>query len=77
MFKLRSRQNLSDILTNRAYLGIRVYKVKGEKRETRATWPPIIDELTFARVQEILKAKKPLSRKTQRLFYFLFIELDS
>jgi site-specific DNA recombinase len=46
--------NLQAMLRNKAYLGIKVYKVKGETRETKAVWPALIDEQTFARVGKIL-----------------------
>lgn len=42
-------------MRNKAYIGIKVYKVKGEERSARAVWPAIIDEITFQKVQEIMK----------------------
>lgn len=55
--------NLHFILTNKSYIGVRRYKAKEELKETRAVWAAIIDEDTFNRVQNQLKAnhcrKKP------------------
>ena len=48
-------QNLGDLLKNRSYLGVRSHRVRGETRETKAMWDPIIDEETFSRVHDILK----------------------
>jgi len=57
--------NLHSILTNKSYLGVRRYTVRGEIKETKANWPAIIDEPTFTKVQDQLKAnhrrKKPES----------------
>jgi len=51
------------ILKNKAYLGIKSFSVKGEVKEVKAVWPAVIDEVTFKRVQRILKknfrSKKP------------------
>lgn len=51
------------ILKNKTYLGIKTFSVMGEEREVKAVWPAIIDEVTFSRVQKILKknfrSKKP------------------
>ena len=53
------------ILTNKSYIGMKVFKTKEGIKETKATWEPIIDEVTFGRVQEKLsknyKRKKPES----------------
>lgn len=61
------------ILTNRAYIGRRVFKTKDGIKEANATWQPIIDEARFTRVQEMLKNNK--SRKkppaTNRYPYLL------
>lgn len=46
--------NLQAMLRNKAYIGIKVYHIKGEKKESKAVWPTIIDELTFQRVGKIL-----------------------
>jgi hypothetical protein len=44
------------LLTNRAYLGLHIYSVKGgDQKEAKAVWPPIIDEHTFNEAQEKLK----------------------
>lgn len=46
--------NLQSMLRNKAYIGIKVYFVKKEKREAKAVWPAIIDADTFYRVGKIL-----------------------
>ncbi len=47
-------ENLLRILRNRAYLGVRVYKQRGETKETKAAWPALIDEAIFLRVGKTL-----------------------
>lgn len=42
------------LLKNKAYLGIRVFRTKKGWEEVPALWEPIIDEVTFERVQKIL-----------------------
>jgi site-specific DNA recombinase len=53
------------ILTNRSYLGLRIYKERGEEKLAKAAWPAIVDEDIFMRTQKILtknkSAKKPHS----------------
>lgn len=44
------------ILRNKAYLGIRVFQTKSGSDEVPAQWEPIIDRVTFDRVQKILEA---------------------
>lgn len=56
-------ENLYKMLTNRAYLGVRRYKEKGKASETQASWPPLIDALTFERVQQRLKQNGKLKTK--------------
>lgn len=46
--------NLQAILRNKAYIGIKIYSVKGEPKETKAVWPALIDDVTFQRVGKIL-----------------------
>lgn len=70
-------QNLANILTNRAYLGIRSYKARGESKETRANWPAIIDELTFQRVQEVLLGNRKRKPETEKRWPFAFTGLVS
>ncbi len=48
--------NLYEMLTNRAYIGLKVYLVDGEEKTSKAVWKPIINENTFERVQHMLKA---------------------
>jgi site-specific DNA recombinase len=50
--------NLKNILTNKSYIGVRVFKSKGEIKETQAVWEPIVEVGAFDQVQEIL-AKNP------------------
>ncbi len=56
---------LHKILTNKAYIGVKVFKTKEGIKTSKASWDAIIDEVTFARVQEKLSknhcAKKPES----------------
>ena len=52
---------LHHILTNKAYVGVRVYKTKEGKKECKAVWDAIVDERTFVKVQE--KLHKNLSKK--------------
>lgn len=50
-----TNQNLCNIIKNKAYIGVKTYQVRGETREAKAVWSPIIDEQVFARAHEILK----------------------
>ncbi len=50
-----TQDNLHGILTNRIYLGIRIYHVNGEAREAQAVWPALIEKETFDQVQALLK----------------------
>lgn len=47
--------NVMRILKNKAYIGIKIYSVKGEERESQAIWEPIVDEITFDLANEKLK----------------------
>ncbi|NOT78971.1 MAG: recombinase family protein [Bacteriovoracaceae bacterium] len=64
---------LHKILTNKAYIGVKVFKTKEGIKTSKACWDAIIDEVTFARVQEKLSknhcAKKPES--VERYPFFL------
>ena len=64
---------LHRLLTNRAYIGKRVFETKEGTKEVDATWAPLIDETKFQRVQIILaknkSAKKPAT--AQRFPYIL------
>jgi hypothetical protein len=42
------------MLRNKAYVGIKKYKHRGEERETKAAWPAIVDESTFLRAGKLL-----------------------
>ena len=50
-----TKQNLGNIIKNKAYIGVKTYNVRGEVREAKAVWEPIIDDKTFFRAQEILQ----------------------
>lgn len=50
--------NLQGILRQKAYVGIKTYTHRGEKKETKAVWPAIIDDVTFARVNKQLDENK-------------------
>jgi Recombinase/Recombinase zinc beta ribbon domain len=50
--------NLQGILRLKAYLGIKEYTHKNEKKEVKAVWPPIIDEVTFTRANQLLDKNK-------------------
>lgn len=62
-----SVDTLWSLLRNKVYLGIKRFSVKGEEREVKAVWEPLIDEMTFKRVQKILhknfRSKKPAGWK--------------
>lgn len=61
--------NLCKMLKNKAYIGVKAYSHKGEQKETKAVWEPIIDEITFRRVGEKLAKNK--SRMKPKSFYKL------
>lgn len=52
---------LHHILTNKAYMGVRVFKTKEGKKESKAVWDAIVSEEIFVKVQA--KLAKNLSRK--------------
>lgn len=59
---------LHHILTNKSYIGVRVFNTKEGKKESKALWDAIVDEETFLRVQAKLAKngivkKKPHSGK--------------
>jgi site-specific DNA recombinase len=66
--------NLQAILRNKAYAGIRVYKIRGDLKEAPAVWPALVDDRMFLRVGEILDQNrsklKPLGLK-RKLPYIL------
>ncbi len=65
--------NLYGILSNRAYIGLRVYQSRtGETKTSKAVWDPIIDEITFERVKTILKKNRyRLKSPNSKRFPFL------
>lgn len=50
--------NLHTILRNKAYLGIKTYKLRDELKEVPAMWEPIIEPNTFKRVGDLLSKNK-------------------
>jgi site-specific DNA recombinase len=50
--------NVQKILRNKIYIGVKVYQHKGEWKEVKAIWDAIVDEVTFARVSELLTHNK-------------------
>lgn len=46
--------NLQALLRNKAYIGVKAYRHRGELREVKAVWPAIIDEVSFLRVGKLL-----------------------
>lgn len=65
-------QPLYRMLTNRAYVGRRVFNTKEGVKEVAATWSPLIDEVKFNRVQSILAANKS-ARKPVSISRFPYI----
>ena len=65
--------NLQAILRNKIYLGIKVYKHKGEVKEAKAVWPALIDEVSFQRIGKILdkNRRRYKPHKEGRLPYVL------
>jgi site-specific DNA recombinase len=55
---------LHNILSNKAYAGIKVFKTKEGKKEVPAVWEAIVDETTFNRVQEKLAKNFKTRKKT-------------
>ena len=53
--------NLHHILRNKAYIGVRSFKDKGNEVDVKAVWKPIITKAVFDRVQKMLTQNK--SRK--------------
>ena len=59
--------NLQILLRNKAYIGVKAYRQKGEWKETKAVWEAIVDETVFHRVNETLtKNKNKLKPITDR-----------
>lgn len=48
-------ENLYRILSNKMYLGVREFTIKGVTKSTKGCWEPIVDEETFNSVQAVLK----------------------
>ncbi len=51
-------ESLYKMLTNKVYIGVRVYVENDKEFEVKAQWEPIINEDIFTRVGEILKANR-------------------
>ncbi len=56
------------ILKNKAYLGIKIYKERGEIKETKAVWEALIDEVTFKRAGELLAKNKNQLKPSKKGF---------
>ncbi len=65
--------NLQAILRNKAYIGIKVFTHRGESKEAKAVWTPLIDQVTFERVGKILEKNKSRYKpsKEGKRSYFL------
>jgi DNA invertase Pin-like site-specific DNA recombinase len=61
--------NLYRMLTNKSYLGIRIYDVQGEQKETKANWEPIVERKVFDRANEILKKNHRTLKSNNRKKY--------
>lgn len=60
------------MLINRHYLGIKTYRVNGVEKETKGCWDAIIDEITFNRVQKMLKSNhRTLKTKMRNRYPYL------
>ena len=61
--------NLQLLLRNKTYIGVKVFRQKGELKETKAVWDAIVDETVFHRVNEMLTKNKnklkPINEKTK------------
>lgn len=61
--------NLQAIIRNKAYIGIKTYTQKGEQKEAKAVWQPLVNEMIFQRanerltkiIQDLNHSKKPAS----------------
>lgn len=64
--------NLHTILRNKAYMGIKSYKLRGEIKEVPAMWEPIVDPVTFKRVGDLLSKNKnklkPLNENSRHCY---------
>jgi len=47
-------RNLGEIIRSKFYIGVKSYTQNGERKETQAMWPALIDRETFDRANEIL-----------------------
>lgn len=61
--------NLHKIIKNKMYIGVKVYTQKGERKEAKAVWEPIIEEATFRRANEKLIKNRSKFKPTS--FYTL------
>lgn len=48
-------ENVYRILSNKTYIGVRVFSTKTGVEETKAVWPAIVDKDIFNKVQKLLK----------------------
>ncbi len=64
--------NLSYLLTNPAYIGIRRYKQKnGKFQESKAAWLPIIDEVTFAMAKGVIENSRKRKLPSEKRYPYL------
>ncbi len=61
--------NLHHILRSKVYVGLRKYKEKGEVKEAKAMWEPIIEKRIFNRVQKILDKNKSRKKPHTKVRY--------
>ncbi len=72
-FGVFNPDNLWDVLTNKTYAGLRVFENNGETKTTRAVWEPLIDQVTFDKVQQILSANHRKLKPRTRGIRFPFL----
>lgn len=63
--------SLYRMLTNKTYIGVRVFEENGKVSETKAQWEPIINEDLFNRVGEMLKSNRARKKSSPKRFPFL------
>lgn len=64
--------NLTYLLSNPAYIGIRRYKLKnGKYQESKAAWSAIIDEVTFLMVKSAIEGSKKRKLPSERRYPYL------
>ncbi len=64
-------ESLYKMLTNKVYIGQRVYVENGKEYEVKAQWEPIVNDEVFKRVGEILKANKSRKKSSPLRYPYL------